>query len=148
MAKLNFLLLLFSFVLHASGQDTAPIIDLSARVKEHRAGANGDLVAGEEEQRKIIIQWEEIPLALEYQVCHNCQATDEEGQLEPGETGKIHSVSKDSVRANRPVFVKPDTPLGRNTFHARASVKGEWGPWSKQRVFNVDEPGNAVHDEL
>lgn len=146
MSPLSSLLFVLSFLIYQGlGQDVIPVIDNLARVKEHRFGANGDMVAGEEEMRKIIIQWDTIPGALQYQVCHNCKMTDD-GVLEPGE---IHPVALDMVRAGRPVFVRPNTPLGRNTFHVRASVEeGKWGPWSEQRVFNVDAPGNAVHDEL
>lgn len=149
MTRVTYLLFLSSFVAKGFGQNIVPLVDFSARVKEHRAGANGDLVAGEEGQRKIIIQWDSIPGALSYEVCHNCQVTGEEGVLEPGEAGKIHTVNVGDVRAGRPVFVKSGTPIGRNTFHVRASVKeDEWGPWSKERVFNVNEPGNTVHNEL
>lgn len=126
--------------------DIVPLVDRTARVKEHRFGANGDLVAGEEEMRKIIIQWNQIEGALAYQVCHNCRKTTEDGVLEPGE---IQTVSPTQIRAGQPAFVKPGAPLGRNTFHVRASVEeGKWGPWSEERVFHVQDPGNAYHEEL
>lgn len=129
------------------GQDdvAAPIVDLSARVKQHRFGAAGDLVEGEEEMRKIIIQWDAIPEAVSYEVCHNCVLV--EGQPEPA--GEILPVGLELQRAGRPVFIKPNTPLGKNTFHVRAKLEGgKSGPWSDERVFNVGDPGNVVHDEL
>jgi hypothetical protein len=126
--------------------DLVPVVDRIARVKEHRFGANGQLVPGEEGMKKIIIQWNEIKGAIAYQVCHNCRKTDEDGVLEPGE---IHFVSLTATRAGRPAFMKPGAPLGRNTFHVRASVEeGKWGPWSEERVFSVQDPGNAHHEEL
>ena len=35
----------------------------TARIKQHRAGANGDLVEGEEHLLKAIIKWDAIPNA-------------------------------------------------------------------------------------
>ncbi len=143
----SLLLQLAYLVFPTCGQDVVPIIDASARVKEHRFGATGDLVVGEEAMRKIIIQWNEIPGALAYEVCHNCQTTNQEGVLvlEPGE---IHPASPSAQRAGRPVFVRSGTTVGRNTFHVRASVEeGKWGPWSEQRIFYVKDPGNALHDD-
>lgn len=130
-------------------EDITPKVDMDARVKQHRSGARGDLVYGEEDKRKIIIQWDAIPGALEYQVCHNCKASKRKGELTPGD---LHSVDIETVRAGRPVFVKPDVQRGKNSFHVRASVQeGKWGPWSEERIFHVDEVGKAEHggvDEL
>jgi hypothetical protein len=128
------------------GQDDPliPIVDMSARVKEHRFGADGDLVEGEEDMRKIIIQWDPIPGAASYEVCQNCQVF--EGSSHSGE---LHLISAENLRAGRPVFIKPNTPLGTNTFRVRAILEdGTDGPWSQERVFNVNEPGTAVHEEL
>ena len=48
----------------------APIIDTRARVKQHRSGARGDLVKGEEEMHKILVFWPENPRAEVYEMCH------------------------------------------------------------------------------
>jgi hypothetical protein len=148
MLAFRYLALVISLLFPASilGNEDAltPLVDFSARVKQHRFGASGDLVEGEEEMRKIIIQWDAIPGAVSYDVCHNCPIVEGSPQ-----SGEMHSVSVEAQRAGRPVFIKPNTPLGKNTFHVRANLAGGTnGPWSKGRVFNVDEPGNAVHEEL
>ena len=100
--------------------------------------------------RKIIIQWDSIPGALSYQVCHNCRLG-ETGMLEEM-SGELHDVQVGVERAGRPVFVKSNAARGRNTFHVRASIEqGSWGRWSEPRSFDVHEPGNAHHqpsDEL
>ena len=66
----------FSF-LH--GADAATIISQerpnfigTARIKQHRAGANGDLVEGGEHLLKAIIKWDAIPNAERYEICHHC----------------------------------------------------------------------------
>ena len=136
--------LLYPAIILGQEDPLMPLVDMSARVKQHRSGASGDLVEGEEELRKIIIQWDSIPGAMSYEVCHNCEVV--EGSPQPGE---IHAVDLDMIRSGRPVFIKPGAPLGKNTFHVRAKLDGGTdGPWSKERVFNVNEPGNALHEEL
>ena len=126
-----------------------PLVDTSARVKQHRAGASGDLVPGEEDLRKIIIQWDSIPGALSYEVCHNCDVVEGVPQASSSGGDSIHTVGVDMIRAGRPVFIQPGTPLGKNTFHVRANFDGGTnGPWSQERIFNVNEPGNALHEEL
>lgn len=123
--------------------ETVPKIDLVARVKEHRQGARGDRVEGEEHMRKIIIQWESLPGALGYEVCHNCDVA-EDGSW--GGKGEVIEVPVGQERSGRPVFVKPDVPRGVNIFHVRASTEeGNWGLWSEPRSFDVQEPGNAHH---
>jgi len=147
--------LLFSTSILVIGQGDddvrrVPLVDTSARVKQHRAGASGDLVPGEEDLRKILIQWDSIPGAISYEVCHNCDLgeVDDEG-VPPSGGNKMHTVGVDMIRAGRPVFIQPGTPLGKNSFHVRANFDdGTKGPWSKERIFNVNEPGNALHEEL
>ena len=56
----------------AAGAPAYPELDAAARVKQHRAGAAGALVAGEEEQRKLIISWKRFEAATGYEVCHGC----------------------------------------------------------------------------
>ncbi|CAB9518967.1 expressed unknown protein [Seminavis robusta] len=140
---LVFLLALLSAI--ANEIPPVPQVDQVARVKEHRRGANGDLVPGEENLRKLLLQWHAIPGALEYEVCHNCHISDSGDVLE----GNINFVPTSKTKAGRPVFVFPNAPLGKNSFHVRVSVEaGVWGPWSEQRNFVVDEPGQVQHDEL
>jgi hypothetical protein len=128
----------------AAGSGPLVNVDDVARVKEHRGGPQGDLVEGEEHMRKVLLQWDQVPGALGYEVCHNCVPSSD-GELE----GDIIPVPADQTKAGRPVLVFKNAPLGINTFHVRASVKeNEWGPWSDQRNFVVDEPGNIYHDEL
>lgn len=145
------------------GNDNHPIPepDLVAQVKAHRFGAAGELVPGQEHMRKLTVQWSRIPNALAYQVCHNCEEQkssnkDDEGGSNPivevGDNGKIIDVSIETTKGGRPVMVLPDAPLGWNTCHIRASMKeGIWGPWSEERLFFVEDPGNVAHmkrDEL
>jgi len=130
-----------------------PIVDLSARIKQHRFGASGQLVDGEEEMRKIIIQWNPIPGAISYDVCHNCRVLEDSTGPQPDEGGTggggLYLVNIDMTRDGRPAFVKSNTSLGKNTFHVRANLDGgKTTAWSQERIFNVNEPGNAVHEEL
>jgi len=136
------------------GDDSAIVhLDVSARVKQHRRGAEGNLVEGEEHMRKLLLQWDAVDGALGYEVCHNCQPTTG-SEVKNGELqGIITPVPVDQTKAGRPVFIFPNAPLGKNTFHVRVSTKkNEWGPWSAQRTFNVDEEVGTIHhhedDEL
>ena len=134
--------LAFLLALLCMANAKVPDIDITARIKQHYVGGtNGDLVEGEEDMRKIIIQWEAIPGALEYQVCHNCIPTETDGDL--------HTVPITQTRGGRPMYIKKDAPLGMNSFQVRVSLaEGELTEWSKQRNFNVDEPGSVHHEEL
>jgi hypothetical protein len=129
-----------------------PEMDHSARVKQHRQGARGDLVEGEEDLRKIKIQWKPVEDALEYQVCHNC-VFDEYSPEEESVTSV--SVGREGECGGRPCFVLPGAPQGRNTFHVRVrTTTGDnadvvWSEWSEPRNFNVgDHIGETYHEEL
>ena len=123
-----------------------PNIDSEAWVKQHRAGAAGDLVAGEEDLRKMSVQWESVPGAYEYQVCVNCDL-----EADPSTwTIKPVPVGRAGERGGRPVFIYPGAPIGHNTFHVRVSLtdKEQFGHWSEPRHFNVGEVGRTLHEEL
>lgn len=121
----------------------APVIDLDARVKQHR-NWGGDLVSGMEHLRKIIVSWAPISGAAVYEVCHMCEIVNGEITVEGART----EVSTDNTCNGRPCMVLKEAPLGRNVFHARVKVGSEWSPWSEQRNFNVEEPGTVAHEEL
>lgn len=125
-----------------------PEVDEVARVKEHRRGASGDLVEGEEDMRKLLLQWESVPDAIGYEVCHNCDHDDGgEGEIIPVGVGRKFE------KGARPVLVRANVPFGRNSFKVRVSLKeGEWGPWSEPRIFYVDRDAlgqvDHQHEEL
>jgi len=149
------ILLTTTTMILTAAADLVVKLDDVARVKHHRRGASGDMVPGEEHMRKLLLQWDSVEGALEYQVCHNCVFVPPEekghyfGEIKQG---NIDTVPATQLKANRPVFIFPNAPLGKNTFRVRVSVKEhEWGPWSDPRNFMVDEPGTVQHqheDEL
>ena len=130
-----------------------PDFPLTARVKPHRAGATGELVKGEEDLRKIILQWDKVPLAEGYEICRNCMNIDDETGEETAdnEDGKLLTVGlgPEFTCGNRPCLVMPGAPLGYNRFNLRVKVHGEWSPWSEHRNYNVgDVFGTIEHEEL
>ena len=151
----------FSF-LH--GADAASIISQerpnfigTARIKQHRAGANGDLVEGEEHLLKAIIKWDAIPNAERYEICHHCNDYIDE------ETGVADDnvTDEDSIKdiydieiggkntcGGQPCLVMPGVPKGNNQYHLRVKIDGEWSLWSKHQNFFVSEPGTFEHVEL
>ena len=143
------LLLLFVTNSYAAIPDR-PVIDPQARVKQHRFGANGDLVEGEEELRKIIVYWPRTPGALGYEICHNCNVDDAKGVRLDDEKDKIKTVGPTDTCGGEMCGVYPGAPLGKNTFNVRVQTSEGWSLWSKRANFVVDEPGHAQHvsDEL
>jgi len=124
-----------------------PKLDARARVKEHRKGAEGNLVPGEEDLRKIIVSWDHVSEAEDYEVCHNCHiTTNDEGGTSV--FGLIHDIPKGMECGGRPCFVLPGAPLGLNTFHLRVKVKDddEVSDWSEEVKFFVEDPGHVHHD--
>jgi hypothetical protein len=139
-----------------------PQFDLQARVKQHRRGAEGSLVPGEENLRKIILSWDRVENAEAYEVCHDCHdiINDDTGIISSKTTTPL-LVDKDGIvkvfplavgRAfecgMRPCLVLPGAPIGYNRFHIRVKVGSEWSAWSKHRNFLVAEPGAVEHQEL
>ena len=113
---------------------------------------------GEDHLRKIIVQWETVPEALEYQVCHNCVFHDGNDNDEDEEmTIHVVAVGREGECGGRPCYILPGAPLGRNTFHVRVrtsttTTSGNdevlWSEWSEPRNFNVDQIGKTEHEEL
>jgi len=66
-----------------------PHLNHHLRVKQHRSGAQGDLVKGEEHLVKTIIGWVAFPGATEYELCIDCHIEDDTGVREKEEKGKI-----------------------------------------------------------
>ena len=147
------LLLVFGWMT-AAARPAAPVINDQARVKQHRKGARGDLVDGEESLRKVIVQWGSVPNALEYEVCHDCTFDSQTGEPKEGE-GVRSMVDIGKTRGGQPVHIVPGARIGINTFHVRARVgtkaKNTWTDWSEPRNFDVHEDTTksyAEHQEL
>eukprot|EP00555_Chaetoceros_dichaeta_P014443 CAMPEP_0198264310 /NCGR_PEP_ID=MMETSP1447-20131203/15158_1 /TAXON_ID=420782 /ORGANISM="Chaetoceros dichaeta, Strain CCMP1751" /LENGTH=148 /DNA_ID=CAMNT_0043953199 /DNA_START=85 /DNA_END=531 /DNA_ORIENTATION=+ len=128
---------------------TPPIVGLDARVKQHRGGSHGDLVTGEEDLLKIIINWEAVNGAEKYEVCHNCVINEATGERE-GDSGTLNEVAADFTCGGRPCHILKGAPRGKNRYNVRVSTKGYWSKYSKHRNFNVAEVGDVQHehDEL
>mmetsp|Transcript_54301 Transcript_54301/g.60689 ORF Transcript_54301/g.60689 Transcript_54301/m.60689 type:complete len:152 (-) Transcript_54301:195-650(-) len=126
-----------------------PIVGLDARVKQHRAGAQGDLVPGEENLLKIITNWEAVEGAEKYEVCHNCIINEATGERE-GDSGTANEVAVDMICGGQPCHILKGARRGKNRYNVRVSTAGEWSKYSKHRSFNVAEVGNVQHehDEL
>ena len=136
-----------------------------SRVKQHRSGATGQLVEGEEELRKIILGWYEISNALEYEICHQCFGNTNNIRIDE-QTGKdlltdtydatdgsgtIHKISIDTKCGGQPCLVLPSAPIGQNTFHMRYKAgednSPKWSLWSKVKIFNVDKENLGTMEE-
>ena len=143
--------LLFLFATMATTAIAAPAripeSDIIARVKQHRAGATGELVKGEEDKRKIILSWNRIAGAEAYEVCHECDIDDDTGSRD-GELGTVTPIPITQTCGDRPCMVFPGAPLGYNRFNVRVQVGGEWSAWSKHRNYFVEEIGVVEHEEL
>lgn len=138
-------------VLAAAGLDRPRFVG-SARVKQH-FHKTGDLVEGEEHLLKVILKWDAIAGAEGYELCHNCSHIDEEtGEEIPGAPmdGVIYPIEIGGrfVCGGNPCNVMPATARGHNKFHLRVKIGGEMSPWSNYQNFNVQEPGNFMHEEL
>ena len=121
--------------------------DITARVKQHRAGPTGELVEGEEDKRKIILSWDHIRGAEAYEVCHECDIDDETGTRST-QFGTVTPIPTTQTCGDRPCMVFPGAPLGYNRFNVRVQVGGEWSAWSKHRNYFVEELGFVDHEEL
>jgi hypothetical protein len=123
-----------------------------ARVKQHRSGAAGDLVEGEEHLRKIILGWHGIAAAEAYEICHQCTGRiDEDGMEVAGEEalGTVHPLTKDNMCGGEPCLVLAAAPLGFNRFHMRYQKGGDWSPWSAVKNYDVGvDLGHLQHEEL
>ena len=169
------LLLLLGFPAAAAADDDEeyhmgylPELHVSARVKQHRSGATGQLVPGEEDLRKIILTWDKptndvAGTISHYEICHQCGSDVIDGNTGTSTTtlgeDKIKTVpiGRGGECGGHPCLVFPNCPKGKNTFNLRIAYKIDGGSdykyslWSPQRVFMVDEPGNISHhhdDEL
>ena len=136
----SFLVTALCLATAAMAQITVPEIDIKARVKQHRAGAAGDLVAGEEELRKVIIQWDKVDGATGYEVCHNCKGDVE--KIIPVEVGRKGECG------GRPCMVLPGAPIGYNTFQLRVKTSSGVSDWGSARNFKVQDVGHVEHEEL
>eukprot|EP00980_Cylindrotheca_fusiformis_P021816 scaffold8658_cov101-Cylindrotheca_fusiformis.AAC.2 len=147
----SFFLAISTLIGNAAAVDR-PDFDPHARVKQHREKTTGELVAGEEHLRKILLKWDKVPGAEQYQLCHNCngieEATGEAKSLIPEDKIISLGVGRKYECGGQACLVMPDSPLGYNTFHLRVQVGDEWSKWSKQRNYKVDEPGTIEHEEL
>lgn len=127
-----------------------PELHLEARIKEHK-NRSGEVIAWESELRKIIVSWDRYPNAQLYEVCHMCDVDEATGVRASTEEGTVteRKVGREGECGMKPCLVIPGAPLGRNRFHVRVSVGGEWTPWSKHRSYDVQDVGRVSHtDEL
>ena len=127
-----------------------PSILSSIRVKEHRSGAEGVLVEGEEDLLKIILKFTDVDSAEVYEVCHNCVVDDESG-VRSGTDGDTDEVSPASTCGGELCWIRPGCPKAWNTFNVRAMVGDDWTRWSKTGRFMVaydKHTGHSEHSEL
>merc|ERR1712195_212296 len=104
-----------------AGLPDAPVMADSARVKQHRAGAQGDLVAGEEEMRKIIVYWNQNSRAKKYEACHGCRVVDATGVRE-GDSGRVIEVDIDETCNDNMCLVVKNAKKGKNRFNVRVQT--------------------------
>mmetsp|Transcript_29530 Transcript_29530/g.67894 ORF Transcript_29530/g.67894 Transcript_29530/m.67894 type:complete len:152 (-) Transcript_29530:279-734(-) len=147
--------LILTLAATAFGLSTAayPSIRHEARVKQHRSGANGDLVDGEEEMRKIIVYWDIIPDAVEYELCYGCVVDNKTGiRHDDPKGGHVFTIGISSTCGGVDMCKAiPNANLGKNVFNVRVKTNdGRWSRWSEGANFIVDEPGFSQHvyDEL
>ena len=100
-----------------------PVLSPRLRVKQHRAGAEGNLVPGEEEFIKIILGWEFMETATAYEVCENCDIDSATGVRATTCGGTVEWVDKDNTCGGQPCWVRKQCPVGINTFAVRATLK-------------------------
>ena len=127
-----FLLALISTAHAAPVLDNVPVL-FEHRVKEHRAGANGDLVVGEEGFLKVMFKWNLDESAIEFEVKH----------IDPTGHETTSTVETDQQCGGYMCFIKKNCPRGINAFAARTlSSDNQWTRWSTQLKFDVEEPGS------
>ena len=139
----------------AATTQTAPVIHISARVKEYRAGARGDLVVGEEDQRKLLLHWDHFPGASRFELCHMCIVRNGE-RITTTDGDKDGRLVEVDTCGGKPCGIIPGAPRGMNTIHIRVQTLSNvddgnegWSFWSKPRNFDVQEPSASVdHTEL
>jgi hypothetical protein len=127
-------------------------VNVDARAKQHRKHTGG-LVGGEEHLRKIILRWNKIPDAEAYEMCHNCRNIDEAtGSVTSDDLDAGTIIPLEVGRKNEcggiPCMVMPSAPKGYNKFNLRVKKDGEWSAWSENRNYNIQEPGQLIHEEL
>ena len=127
-----FLLALISTAHAAPVLDNVPVL-FEHRVKEHRAGANGDLVVGEEGFLKVMFKWNLDESAIEFEVKH----------IDPTGHETTSTVETDQQCGGYMCFIKKNCPRGINAFTVRALSlsDNQWTRWSKELRFDVEEPG-------
>jgi len=139
-----FALAFFGAVAASSKVVEYPVINPMARVKQHRAGANGDLVKGEEVHRKVILKWDRWGGAKTYEVCHNCQIDDATG-VRSGDRGKVMSSGPDLECGSQPCQIFPGLAKGQHIYNLRVEDASGWSRWSPHVNFKVDESGFQEH---
>ena len=68
---------------------TRPHLNKHLRVKQHRAGAKGDLVDGEEHLTKTIMGWAHFHEADSYEICMDCIIDDASGIRTKDDKGTV-----------------------------------------------------------
>eukprot|EP00588_Corethron_pennatum_P020271 CAMPEP_0194325860 /NCGR_PEP_ID=MMETSP0171-20130528/33210_1 /TAXON_ID=218684 /ORGANISM="Corethron pennatum, Strain L29A3" /LENGTH=170 /DNA_ID=CAMNT_0039085187 /DNA_START=91 /DNA_END=603 /DNA_ORIENTATION=- len=132
-----------------SSRPAPPEINISARVKQHRAGIHGDLVAGEEDARKLMLHWNHVPGASRFELCHMCVVLNGE-RVGGGDYGKVLDIDPTETCGGKPCGVIPKAPRGLNSIHIRARMTSadgtsdRWSSWSEPRNFDVQEPSRKV----
>ena len=105
----------------------------AARLKQHRAGATGELVPGQEHLLKLTVFWNAIPDAQIYEVCLNCEIHDNE-RLDPT-VGRLEVSDPQQTCGGRQCFIWPGADPGVNRVHVRVRT-------SDDRVSRWSDPGN------
>lgn len=85
----------------------------TARVKQH-FHKSGGLIAGEEHLLKVIVSWNPIPSAVQYELCHMCNHIDEEtGEADDSKMNttdaKIYQIGPSDTCGGQPCNVMPGT---------------------------------------
>ena len=131
-----------------------PKLEETARIKQHRSGASGDLVEGEEHLVKAIFYWNSVGGALEYEISLDCHRNVEESdELVVVQKGKKDTISPSKTCGGRPCYVYPAAPVGITTVSVRVKTEDGWSEWSQPVKYLVDmsQIGNTPqipHDEL
>ena len=149
---LQILLLIIAATVSSSTSKERPVIEAKARVKEHRHGARGELVPGEEGMIKVIVYWPKVFSALSYEICHGCYIIDATGERieDKSDVGTVYTVHPDSTCGGSICHVFKNVQRGKNRFNVRVQTNDGWSLWSEHANFNITEFGYAEHehDEL
>ena len=136
-----------------------PVLEANARVKQHRAGAQGALVEGEEDLLKMIVFWSSVPDAIDYQIQRDWKVVDEETGDVLIEEGTVETSF--AKCGGRPCLVVPGATRGLHTVMVRAKLSSSteeeavWTLWSEPAHYLVDDSTMGMsphvpqpHDEL